>query len=75
LFDTGAIATLLDQHQSGERDHSAPLWTLSMMESFLRQVEGAGHRAEPAPEPAPRWPEAVRLAQAAPPEYFPSRSP
>jgi hypothetical protein len=23
LFDTGTIATLIDQHQSGERDHSA----------------------------------------------------
>src|SRR5271167_3091255 len=41
LFDTATIATLLDQHQSGERDHSAPLWILSMMEAFLRQVEGA----------------------------------
>jgi asparagine synthase (glutamine-hydrolysing) len=40
LFDGGTIATLLDQHQSGERDHSAALWTLSMMESFLRQVVG-----------------------------------
>src|SRR5207244_5335563 len=40
LFGTGTIATLLDQHQSGERDHSAALWTLSMMEAFLRQVEG-----------------------------------
>jgi asparagine synthase (glutamine-hydrolysing) len=40
LFDTGTLATLLAQHQSGERDHSAALWTLSMMESFLRQVEG-----------------------------------
>ncbi|MGB9648665.1 MAG: XrtA/PEP-CTERM system amidotransferase [Stellaceae bacterium] len=52
LFETGAIATLLDQHQSGERDHSAPLWMLSMMESFLRQVEGGGRPAEPAPETA-----------------------
>jgi asparagine synthase (glutamine-hydrolysing) len=52
LFDTGTIATLLDQHQSGERDHSAALWTLSMTESFLRHVEGASRRAEPAPEPA-----------------------
>ena len=52
LFDTGTIATLLDQHQSRERDHSAALWTLSMMESFLRQVEGAGRRAEPAWAPA-----------------------
>jgi asparagine synthase (glutamine-hydrolysing) len=47
LFDTGTIATLLDQHQSGERDHSAALWTLSMMESFLRQVEG-GRPTEPS---------------------------
>src|SRR5271155_3563570 len=52
LFDIGTIATLLDQHQSGERDHSAALWTLSMMESFLRQVEGAGRPTEPAPETA-----------------------
>ena len=51
LFDTGTIATLLDQHQSGERDHSAALWTLSMMESFLRQVEG-GRPTEPAPQTA-----------------------
>ena len=33
--------TLVDQHQSGARDHSAALWMLSMMESFLRQVDGA----------------------------------
>ena len=51
LFDTGTIATLLEQHQSGERDHSAALWTLSMMESFLRQVEG-GRPAEAAPQTA-----------------------
>jgi asparagine synthase (glutamine-hydrolysing) len=42
LFDMAAITTLLDQHQSGERDHSAALWTLSMMEAFLRQVDGGG---------------------------------
>jgi asparagine synthase (glutamine-hydrolysing) len=52
LFDTGTIATLLDQHQSGERDHSAALWTLSMMESFLRQVEG-GRPTEPSLQTAP----------------------
>jgi asparagine synthase (glutamine-hydrolysing) len=51
LFDTGTIDTLLDQHQSGERDHSAALWTLSMMESFLRQVE-SGRPTEPAPQTA-----------------------
>jgi len=29
---------LIDQHQAGESDHSAALWSLSMIESFLRQV-------------------------------------
>jgi asparagine synthase (glutamine-hydrolysing) len=38
LFDMAAIAVLLEQHQSGDRDHSAALWTLSMFESFLRRV-------------------------------------
>ena len=28
------------QHQAGERDHSAALWSLSMIEAFLRQVHG-----------------------------------
>jgi asparagine synthase (glutamine-hydrolysing) len=42
LFDMDTITTLLDQHQSGKRDHSAVLWTLSMMESFLRQIESGG---------------------------------
>ncbi len=38
LFDMGTLARVLDQHQAGERDHSAALWTLLMMESFLRQT-------------------------------------
>jgi asparagine synthase (glutamine-hydrolysing) len=29
---------MLDQHQSGRRDHSASLWSLLMFESFLRNV-------------------------------------
>ena len=40
LFDMRGIGILLDQHQGGTRDHSAALWTLSMIESFLRQVHG-----------------------------------
>jgi asparagine synthase (glutamine-hydrolysing) len=52
LFDMGTLATVLDQHQSGERDHSAALWTLSMMESFLRQSDGGGRRTEMIPETA-----------------------
>jgi asparagine synthase (glutamine-hydrolysing) len=46
LFDMATIANLLDQHQSGARDHSAALWSLSMFEGFLRQV----HAVSPAPE-------------------------
>ena len=52
LFDMGTVTTVLDQHQSGERDHSAALWTLSMMESFLRQADGGGRRTEMIPETA-----------------------
>ena len=51
LFDMATLATLFDQHQSGDRDHSAVLWTLSMMEAFLRQVDGGRERsamAQPA---------------------------
>jgi asparagine synthase (glutamine-hydrolysing) len=38
LFDMATIETMLSQHQSGGRDHSAALWLLSMFESFLRHV-------------------------------------
>jgi len=40
LFDMRAIGLLLDEHQGGTRDHSAALWVLSMIESFLRQIPG-----------------------------------
>ena len=34
LFDMSTIEALLDQHQSGERDHSAALWSLAIFELF-----------------------------------------
>lgn len=37
LFDAGTLRQLLDQHQSGRRDHSAPLWSLLMFDAFIRQ--------------------------------------
>ena len=55
MFDTGYLTTLVDQHQSGEREHSAVLWSLMMFESFLRQVhDGAPSTgaASPHREPA-----------------------
>lgn len=34
-FDQGYLATLINEHQSGLSDHSAPLWTLMMYDQFL----------------------------------------
>ena len=46
LLDTGwfnesYLRHILDAHQSGTRDYSAPLWSLLMFEAFLRNVMGA----------------------------------
>jgi asparagine synthase (glutamine-hydrolysing) len=38
FFDMRYIERLLDEHASGRREHSAPLWSLLMYESFQRQV-------------------------------------
>jgi asparagine synthase (glutamine-hydrolysing) len=43
-FNPDTLATMVRQHQSGERDFSAPLWTLLMFEAFLRQTETAPHK-------------------------------
>lgn len=37
-FNRQYLEHLLDAHQSGARDYSAPLWTLLMFEAFLRKV-------------------------------------
>jgi asparagine synthase (glutamine-hydrolysing) len=39
-FNESYLRQLVDDHQSGVRDYSAPLWTLMMFESFLRNVIG-----------------------------------
>ncbi len=39
-FNHGYLQHLVDAHQSGARDYSAPLWTLLMFEGFLRNVVG-----------------------------------
>jgi asparagine synthase (glutamine-hydrolysing) len=52
-FDRATLTHLVDAHQSGLRDYSAPLWTLLMFEAFLRNA-GAG-----ALTPAGRGAEAV----------------
>ena len=39
LFDLGYLRHLFEQHQSGTRDHSAPLWSLLMFDAFMRQLD------------------------------------
>ena len=39
LFDMDYLRTLVDQHTSGRRDHSAPLWSLLMFDTFLGRAD------------------------------------
>ncbi|MCL6485508.1 MAG: asparagine synthetase B, partial [Janthinobacterium lividum] len=52
LFDMDYVRLLLDQHASGRRDYSAPLWALLMFEAFLRQVLPVHGRKTPLQAPA-----------------------
>ncbi len=36
-FDSKFLKEMVDQHQSGRRDYSVPLWSLLMFEAFLRR--------------------------------------
>ena len=36
IFDTAFLAEMVEQHQSGMRDYTAPIWSLLMFEGFLR---------------------------------------
>ena len=46
-FNTRYLGELVRQHDTGMRDHSAPIWTLLMFEAFLRNAmqEGEGEAA------------------------------
>lgn len=37
IFNTGFLAEMVEQHQSGRRDYSASIWALLMFEAFLRK--------------------------------------
>lgn len=41
LFNMNTIEQWLDEHQSGRREYSAPLWTLLMFASFYKKAEEA----------------------------------
>lgn len=38
FFNPKTLQRFVEQHQSGQSDYSAPLWSLLMFESFLRQI-------------------------------------
>jgi asparagine synthase (glutamine-hydrolysing) len=53
-FNADYLRHLVDAHQSGARDYSAPLWTLLMFEAFLRNGDVQTSAALPPssnPEP------------------------
>ncbi len=43
IFNMDYIRKILNQHQSGVRDFSAPIWTLLMFDAFQRQVLNANN--------------------------------
>ena len=38
LFDSSEMRSLVNQHMSGQREHSALIWSLLMFESSMRQL-------------------------------------
>ena len=48
LFDRDTLKRLVDQHQSGMRDHSTAIWTVLMFDAFLKNVVDAEDRAHDA---------------------------
>ncbi len=50
-FDRAYLQHLVQAHQDGSRDYSAPLWTLLMFEAFLRNVADAPGAPRRMPQP------------------------
>ena len=38
IFERKFLQQIVEHHQSGRRDYSAPIWTLLMFESFLHRL-------------------------------------
>ena len=51
-FDVAVIAKLLDQHARGQRDHSRVLWSVTMLDAFLRGLQQPGGDARSSAEAA-----------------------
>ena len=48
MFNADVLRQLVVQHESGQHDHSTPLWTLLMFDAFLGRTEGALPRSRQA---------------------------
>jgi asparagine synthase (glutamine-hydrolysing) len=46
IFEPRALTTLVDEHQSGRRDHSQVLWSLLMFDGFLGREQAAATAAQ-----------------------------
>jgi asparagine synthase (glutamine-hydrolysing) len=42
MFNPASLRALVDEHQRGARDHSAPLWSLLMFDAFIGRTVSAG---------------------------------
>ena len=58
IFDMAFVGELVRRHQSGVRNHAAPIWALLMFESFLRNVHTDTVRGSSLESPYAR---AIRL--------------
>jgi asparagine synthase (glutamine-hydrolysing) len=41
LFEPQALRDIVDQNESGQRDHSVVIWSFLMFDAFLRNAHGA----------------------------------
>jgi asparagine synthase (glutamine-hydrolysing) len=48
MFNADVLRQLVVQHESGQHDHSTPLWTLLMFDAFLGRTEGVLPRSRQA---------------------------
>ena len=59
FFDRTYLKQLVEDHISGRRDYSQPLWSLMMFEAFLRKVDGIETSGGPVAKPQARHPAPV----------------
>ncbi len=48
MFNADVLRQLVVQHESGQHDHSTPLWTLLMFDAFLKRETGGARNAAAA---------------------------